>query len=229
MNGLKNTLVSTALLGMLLGSSVQAETGITVGGAVGTNGIGGYFSGETGWELGEDKPLQWRLVFGGISVDDVENDLEINDIEYDGDVDMFGAQFGLDWYPFTSSSFFVSSGISYFDREYDLRSDRNDSFTVGGQRVTRADGVRINTNIDHSSAAPYVSVGWGNKRQQKRGFAFFAELGVLAPLDDADVSVTASGNNGIVSQAALNQERQDIQDDLDDLQLLANFGVGYHF
>lgn len=228
MNILEKTVISIGFLSVMTYGSAQAVSGMTGGGAFGTNGAGAYLSGTTGLELGEGKALQWRVVVSGLSFDDEEN-FEINDIEYDGDIDVFGAQFGLDWYPFKSNSFFFSGGINYFDREFDLRSDRQSSLKIGGQRVNGARNVTINTNIDHSSAAPYVSVGWGNKHKKTRGFAFFAEIGVQTPLDDSEVSVTANGNNGIVSQAALDAERRDIQDDLDGVQLLANVGFGYHF
>ncbi len=228
MNVLKKTAISLSVLSVMSFGSAQAAVGMTGGGAFGTNGAGAYLSGGTGFELGEGKALQWRVVLSGLSFDD-EEDFEINDIDYDGDIDVFGAQFGLDWYPFKSNDFFFSGGINYFDREFDLRSDRESSFKIGGQRVTGAQGVTINTTIDHSSAAPYISVGWGNKHRKTRGFAFFAEIGAQTPLDDSEVSVTASGNNGIVSQAALDAERKDIEDDLDGVQLLANIGFGYHF
>ena len=57
----------------------------------------------------------------------------------------------------------------------------------------------------------------------------FAELGLLAPLSDADVNVRVNGNQAQVSDTDLQLEQTQIEDDLDGIDVLATFGIGYRF
>ncbi len=211
----------------ILSFSAVSHAEVSVGHAVGTYGFGAYVSGDTGWHFTGKDQIQWRAVIGGgeLEVDKVE----IDDVKYEGDVDLFGTQVGLDWFPFESNQFFVSGGAAYFDREYELNSRANKNFTVGNQFVSASDGVRLDTDIDHSSFAPYVSVGWGNKHKGRRGLSYFAEVGVLFPLDDADVNTRVSGNTSVVSAADIRKHERDVEDDINGPQLNATIGIGYRF
>ncbi len=224
--GLNKKIVLLGATAILSLSSV-AHAEVSVGHAVGSHGFGAYVSGDTGWHLiGNDK-VQWRAVIGGGELD-IDN-VEIDDVKYEGDIELFGTQVGIDWYPFKSNQFFVSSGAAYFDREYALNSRASKNFTVGDQPVLSSDGVRLDTDIDHSSFAPYVSVGWGNKHKGRRGLSYFAEVGVLFPVDDADVNTRVSGNTSVVSAANIRKHERDIEDDINGPQLNATIGIGYRF
>lgn len=216
MKTLKLTTLFIALAGFTHISAQAAD--MSVGLNIGSYGVGAQVSGLTSYHFIENDQIQWRAVVGGLSGDiDDDDEIELNDIDYRGDVDVFGVQLGADWYPFEQRGFFVSGGLAYFDHEFDLRS-------VPGSFDSKA---RLNTEIEHDSVAPYISVGWGNKIDSEPGFSFYAETGLLLPLNDADVTV--SNPNGGLSAAYLAQEKNDIEDDLDGVQLLFNLGVSYHF
>ncbi len=216
---------STALLLSTTPTHVQASD-ISAGLNVGLFGTGAYVAGDTGWSFGEEDKIRWRASLSKID-ESVKNE-RVSDNKYSGDIKSTGGKIGLDWYPFTNQ-FFVSGGVASFDREFDLKITPQKDFTIGNQQVVVADKVGLKTKLDHSSIVPYVSIGLGNRSKIESGFAIFGEVGVMFPTDDADVSLSLTGNNGIVSNEDIAIERRDIEDDLNKAQLVATFGIGYHF
>ncbi|MGB0867654.1 MAG: hypothetical protein ACPGSC_14175, partial [Granulosicoccaceae bacterium] len=81
--------------------------------------------------------------------------------------------------------------------------------------------------IDQSAVAPYLGIGWGNKLAGKSGLSFFAELGVMKPLDDAKVSLTSTSDS--VTQADINKEKREIEDAFNEARLTAALGLSYRF
>lgn len=220
--------ISSLSIGLLCaGSAFTAHaTELTAGFNIGVLGTGAYVSGDTGWSMNDQDKIRWRASFSGLDTD-VKNE-RFSDNKYSGDIKSSGVQVGLDWYPF-SNQFFVSGGAASFDREYDLKITPQKDFTIGNQRVLVSDNVSLKTKLDHSTIAPYLSVGWGNRHSVDSGFAIFGEVGVMFPSDDADVSFTLNDVNGVVSADNLALEKRDFEDDINKTQLLATIGIGYHF
>lgn len=209
----------------LSAGTVQAAD-FSAGPALGTNGFGAYISVAPDWQMGSGV-VQVRLAGGTTSSDDTESTFE--SVKYKGDIDFSGVQLGLDWYPSSSGQFFLSGGFAKFDRNLDIQTKSDASFTVGDQRVVASDNLRLNTDIDHSSTAPYLSIGWGNRHRGESGFSFIAELGAMFPLDDSKVDVSVTGNTSLISQADLDKHRKQIEDDINEVQVSLMVGVGYHF
>ena len=214
----------------LLSSMAYAdEAKYSIGGTFGTTGTGATVSSTTDWSLTEGDQIQWRVNLSGMSVDDVD-DLELSNVDYEGDVEVGALQGGLDWYPFSgryTDRFFVSTGLMYLSYDIDALSERDQSFSVGNTRIGPNDTTRLNTEIDGSGVGPYLSLGWGNRIRGESGISFSAEVGVMTDFSDPDVKVSAV--NGVIPESDLDHERKQIEDDYDSLNGFINLALTYQF
>lgn len=220
---------------LLLASSVSVTNATEITGGVNLNvsGLGAFIAGDTGWSFKQEDRIRWRASYTGFSVDNDDfNEEDISDNDFTGEIKSRALQLGLDWYPF-QNQFFLSGGLVSFDRSLDLDVLPGQDFDIGNQEVLPSDNIGLNVKLDHDSEAPYLSLGVGNKHAKDYGFAIFGEVGVMFPLDDPTGSFALSGNNGLVSASDLALEQRMLDEDLQNFmggaQLIATFGMGYHF
>ena len=236
MKFIKNTLyisLAMALSAPVLSQKTDSENENNFSVGVGLNNYGLSLSGsaKTGWHLVDGDQIQTRVALSGFDADNVD-DIEFSGIEYEGDVTAVAVSAGIDWFPFQgkfAEQIFFATGLHFFDAEADLESDESGDFYVGDQRITRASNTEINTKVEHSGAAPYLSVGWGNRISSNSNWAFSVELGVTQALSDADVFVTELNGGTTISQANLDKERMEIEDDANGAVGFFNIGVSYRF
>ncbi len=199
----------------------------SVGGAIGSQGLGISFTKRSELNLVESDQLQWHLLLSGYSFEDAE-DVQV----HQNDVEAGSLQAGLNWYPSTSSymkGLFLSAGAIYFDNQIKGTTQDKQTINVGGAIIESDQGVQLTTDIDHTSLAPYFGIGWGNRLSAESGFSFRAELGALAALNKADVSVALINHNNQVSDAQLENERRDIRDEQSRVKLFAQLDLAYQF
>lgn len=176
--------------------------------------------------------LHLRTGYNGISVDDAELDVSGNDYEGDFDSDAFSVM--VDWYPMDTGwkrNVFVSAGLTTFDFEFkgSATGKFGEDIFVGSQAVSPGEIGSIDLSVENDQIAPYLGLGWGNRRKGTSGFSFVAELGVLL-VDDADVNLSVTDSVGSLSAADLTVERNQIRDDFDSgIAGFASIGVSYHF
>lgn len=202
--------------------------------SLGTTGVGI----ELIYSLGHK--LNARVVgqYGGF-----ELDYEETDIEYDAEYESinFGAM--LDWHPF-GGSFRLTGGLvrTNFGVELDA-STRNEQFELGDETYISQDGVNLFGEAEFNDVAPYLALGWSSNLDND-GLYFGGEIGLMY-VGSARLSYGANGcvnvedNAGdcvVVSavpefQDDLEQERQDIEDDLEDYSLwpILAISIGYRF
>lgn len=223
---MKHSKIALCIISALtLSSGSLNAADFSAGPALGSDGIGAFISVAPDWQMGNGV-IQVRLAGSKASSD---SDITLNSIKYEGEIDFSSIKLGLDWYPSSSGQFFVSAGVVDFDRNLDISTKSNSSFKVGDQQVVASDNLRLRTDIGHSSIAPYLSIGWGNRHKGEAGFSFIAEAGAMFPVDDSEVDISVTGNTTLISQADLDKHRTQIEDDFDDPQLTLIIGVGYHF
>jgi len=201
---------------------------------LGSTGIGLEFSSTTNLSFIDSDHIQWRVGISGADVDfDRGDDVEISGIDYEGNIEWGEARAGLDWFPSNSGwseKVFISSGLMYTKAKFDGTADGTKGFAVGGTQINPGDITSFRTEIDNQQVMPYVSVGWGNKITGEQGFDFQAELGMRVPTSDADVNVSAVDPGNILSAAALETEKRDIENEVNnDLDGFVNIAVSYHF
>ncbi len=225
--------IQSFIKGAALAVAIASITGTvyaadySAGATLGSSGVGVSVSKKTDWHFIEGDQVQLRGTIAGLSTDKKDTDIDISGVDYDADLDLSSLQLGVDWYPFANSVFF-SGGLLSSDLELNGTSRNNKAYNVGGVNVLPSDNVSLNLDVDQSSVSPYISVGWGNRIRDNAGFAFHAELG-LASSSGADVTLTATDPNNVLSAANIERERKELEDDFDGILAFANIGVSYHF
>ncbi len=203
----------------------------SVGGTVGSQGVGVSLTKRSELNLMESDQLQWHLLLSGYSFDDAD-DVEVNQNDYKADMEAGSLQAGLNWYPSTNAymkGLFLSAGTIYFDNKINGTTQGNKAINVGSVNLDSEQGVQLQTEIKHSSLAPYFGIGWGNRLNAESGFSFRAELGALVSLSKADVNVSLINHTNQVSDADLEKERNDIRDEQSRVKLFAQLDLGYQF
>lgn len=199
---------------------------------VGTHGVALGISGQSAIS----NNVQWRLGGGGISLSSATLDgseAELDDVSYDEDFDLETDHFraGYEWYPANSgwaSNLFIAGGVAYLDEGFSAKSDTSAQQLIGSVTTTPGDGRQIQVDVDRSTILPYASLGWGNRLANGRGFSFRAEVGITRALQDYDITVKSVGSTSI-SQADLDAEKRNIEDELEDANSFISAGVSYVF
>ena len=194
--------------GILFPAHAQAETALGVG--VSTLG----FNVELSQTLADN--LSLRLGYNAASYD---TDGETDGIDYEYELDWSSASLLLDWHPF-GSGFRLSVGALSNDNSIDAESKSfSGTVEVGDVNFTAAQVGRIEGEIDFDSFVPYAGVGWG--RVPETGFGFMFDLGVAfqgsPDVELRSVDGTLSGDPTL--NAAINEEEQELEDDLEDFDL----------
>lgn len=210
---------------MALGISSASAAERSVGVLFGEFGPGINYSNALPFSIKEDDTLQLRLQLSGLSTGGSDEYKEKGNT-YTGDIDLSSHKVTADWFPFEQSQFFVTGGLGYLKTDFNVKNKAGSGYTVGDISVGN-DGSSLDLTVDQSAVAPYVGIGWGNKLAGKSGLAFFAELGVMKPLDDAKVSLSSTSSS--VSEADIAMEKRELEDAFNDVRLSAALGLSYRF
>ena len=177
----------------------------------------------------------------------VDTSFNTDGIQTDATLHLGNAGAALDWFPF-AGGFHLSPGVWFYDNNH----ASGNSVVPGGQTFTLSnstytssadDPVRGTSYLDFgASAAPTLTVGWGNLIPRSgRHFSFPVEVGFAVARQPA-ISYTLAGSAcdqyGCMDvatdpeiQANLKQEQRDINSDLAPLRFfpILSAGVGYRF
>jgi len=142
----------------------------------------------------------------------------VDDIDYDGDVDLrsFGAL--LDWYP-TGGGLRLSLGARSNENEVGVVGAPGTSVTVGDTTYTPQQVGTLSGTVSFAEFAPTLTVGYGGTVGE--GFTFGAEIGVMwqgAPRIN-DLRATGPLAGTVLLQADIEREEQRIEAELDDFEV----------
>ena len=150
-------------------------------------------------------------------------------IEYEFDLNLMSVSALLDWHPF-KGSFRVSGGAIYngtnIDGTAQLAVNNN---IIGGTPFTNTEIGTLTAEVDFNDIAPYLGLGWDTSFGKDNSFGFIFEAGAIYQ-GSPEVDLTATGTAPGL-QAALTNEEQDLQDDLDEFKVypVISIGISYRF
>ena len=184
---------------------------------------GGWSLGLTGGTLGVGPEVAYRLNqhFGAranAGFLSVSRDEEVDDIEYDGDLDLnsFGAM--LDWYPI-GGGLRISVGARANNNEIGLVGAPTTNVTIGGTTYSPQQAGTLRGTVNVDDFTPALTIGYGGTLA--KGFTLGAELGVLwqgePTINNLRATGLLAGTNQF--QADIEREEQRIEDELDDYDL----------
>ncbi|MGE4543319.1 MAG: hypothetical protein AB7D06_04315 [Pedobacter sp.] len=225
MNAKRMVLIGLISISLAYGTlqTASANTGdFAIGVGPGTLGI----SADT--TVGISSHLNARV---GISAFNFDLKTTQNDIAYDLDVRLLSFPILLDWHPFSHRGFRISTGLVINKNKANVAATSQSTYTIGDTEYTSSELGDLSGKLTFNTLAPYLGLGWGNSEKNPH-WSFVCDLGVVFQ-GKTDLSLKASGPiaSDLDFQAELEQERRELEDDLDSYRYypVISMGVSYKF
>jgi outer membrane autotransporter protein len=204
--------------------------GVGAGAFLGTTGAGVALSIPV-----RDESLNLRTVLALLPYN---TDDDLDDVEYDIDLDMFSLGILLDWHPM-NSGFRVSGGLFSLQPDITATAKPTEDVEIGNTTFTPEQVGTLKAEVDYSrNLAPYVGIGWGNAVKPDSKLTFSMDFGVMFT-DNPTISIEANStlaNSNPALKAQLDseitvEENRINSEDLDNFKLwpVISFGAAYHF
>lgn len=213
--------LSSSVTMMLLAPTSYAED-IAVGTVVGTTGIGV----EAQYKLSDSVILR-----GGPNYLDFSYDSEIDDVDYEFDVEYSNLFVGADWHP-GETPWFISAGVAVNDNSIAGLARPTANVEIGNRSYTPGEVGQIDGTIETNTVVPYLGVGWSNSFYSESAWSFGVNAGVYYT---GSPNVELTGNGTLAGDPVfandIEREEQNVEDDIDWIQLypVLTVGVNYRF
>ncbi len=155
-----------------------------------------------------------------------------DDIDYTADLDLNSIGAFVDLRPF-SNSFLITGGAYLGDKKIDGNAMPNGPVEIGNQTFTPDQIGTLNLAATADDVAPFLGLGFDSTFQGEGHWGFKLIAGAMFS-GTPEVSLTSTG--GTLSddpnfQAELENERQNLQDDVDDFEVypVLQLGLTYRF
>ncbi|MEM6818833.1 MAG: hypothetical protein AAF578_08575 [Pseudomonadota bacterium] len=216
---MRNTAIAAALLVSAALISTNASAEGSIGLKAGTLGIGI----EGTYKISE----KWGIR-GGINQFDYSFDDDIDDITFDGDLELNSIALLADFRP-AGGGFRITGGAVINNNEVTAVADPFADYEIGNNIYTLEEVGTLSAVADFDSVSPYLGLGfdWGVGERATISF----DLGVLAQ-GEAGIGIDSTGgtlSNDPALRADLDIEEESGVDDLDDLELLPVLSLGFHY
>lgn len=218
---MRKTIGKVVFAAALAGSATPAAAdGFAVGAGVGTMG----WEAHAATEVNSFLALRLNGNVGSFTIPDLGFGSSYGGIDYDVTGDLRSIGLVADFHPLglspIGSGFVISGGVYYNKNEFEFRSETAGTFTVGGNTYTSPILVADATFPDY---APYLAIGYDGTFHGLLPVSFFARAGVLF---QGSASVTMRDDTGQVSQADLDNEARQLEDDLSNYEYYPVLSLG---
>jgi hypothetical protein len=214
-------MVTLFLTGALLQNAFADMGELALGVGPGTLGIGADVT------VGILPQLNARI---GVNAFNFDMKTTQDDIDYDLDIRLLSFPVLLDWYPFRSSGFRLSAGLAINKNKADLDARPQADYEIGGSPYPANEVGNLSGKLKFDTLAPYVGLGWGNALGENSRWTFTCDLGVIFH-GNGDISLKADGPiaSDATFQAALEKERRDLEDEIDDYRYYPVMAIGLSY
>jgi hypothetical protein len=162
-----------------------------------------------------------------------DHDDKIDDINYEGELDM--QNFGLlaDIYPFPESAFHLSVGAYFNNNDVTGKGTTTGTYKIGDTNYTGAEVGTLTADVEVGDISPYVGFGWDTTaNNNESGFGFVFNAGVMyTGKPEVSLSSTGAISSNATFQADLAKEKREFENDIDDFQFypVLSIGLNYRF
>lgn len=219
---MKKTFISlAALTALTLGSMASAQAQDIYGGV----GFPGLVT------LGYSSPLTQnvggRIEIGtglSISLDGNRDGVDVTGKLKSNTVGAFA-----DWFPFENNGFRIVGGITVNDTKAELSAVGTGNTTINNKTVNMT-GENYNVKVSFPDVTPYIGIGYGHNNANKKGFGFYADIGVMIGNYTVDTT-TSLVANGKLTQADVDAQSQKLRDGIGGIGYMpsASLGITYRF
>ncbi|MEL6302330.1 MAG: hypothetical protein AAFV47_06290 [Pseudomonadota bacterium] len=216
---MRHTAIGAALLAAASLSSTDVSAEGSVGLKAGTLGIGI----EGTYKISE----KWGIR-GGINQFDYSFDDDIDDITFDGDLELNSITLLADFRP-AGGGFRITGGAVINNNEVTAVADPFADYEIGNNTYTLEEVGTLSAVADFDSVAPYIGLGYDWGLGERATISF--DLGVLAQ-GEAAIGIDSTGgtlSNDPALRADLDIEEEIGVDDLDELELFPVLSLGFHY
>lgn len=216
-------------LGLLAASTAHAQDGrFAIGPQIGSTGVGV----EAQFKISDRVTVR-----GGFDSLQFDEEVEGDDILYDGELDFSTGGIFADLHP-TGDAFFVSAGVYFGDRKVTVSGTPTAGTTVeiGDDTFTAAQVGTLNGEMDFGGTAPFVGLGWNTTFTSSRRWGFKVLAGAAFG-SDPEASLTRTGGSALspADQARLETELRneeiEIEQETDGFKVfpVVQVGLAYRF
>lgn len=199
----------------------DASSGVTVSVSGGTLGVGP----EIGYRPSPTLGLRASATFLGLS-----HDVDVDDINYQGDLKLRSWGASADLYPF-ESAFRISAGLRSSRNRVDLVASPAQPVSIGGMTYTPEEIGTIAGEVRAQKVAPTFTLGVA--RNRRTGLAWSIDAGVMLHGEPRTERLRATGRlaDNPIFQDDLARERGEIEDEVDNYKIfpIVQLAVGYTF
>ena len=212
-----------ALLSAGLSSTAMADGDFAITGGIGTMG---------GTVEGQFQVNDYFQLRAGANYLAFDEDIDVDDITYDGELDFSGFGAFVDVHPF-GNSFYVTGGAYAGGKDIDLIASSTVAVEIGGVVFTPAEYGQLEGDVSFDDVAPFLGLGFDTTFEGRGNWGFNVLAGA-ALFGSGDVTLDAVGgtlSNDPILQAQLAQEIQDIENEIEDYELwpVVQVGLSYRF
>ena len=225
MRTLNRYVMTAAAITAMGGGAAHADVQFAIGGALGTPG------GTVEAQVSLNDFLGFR---GGYNYLAFDVDEDYDGVDYSGELDMttFGAF--VDLHPF-QNSFLVTGGAYIGDKTLEGVATPTEPVEIGDLTFTPDQVGTLDMSADIGDMAPFFGIGFDTTFQGDGNWGFKAIVGAMIT-DSPSVDLTSTGSNLTgdalaVFEAELEQERQNLEDDIEDFKTypVLQVGLTYRF
>lgn len=165
----------------------------------------------------------------------LHSSLSREQIEYEGDLDLFTGGIVVDYYPAKERAFYLSLGVYYADnRASGIATPSSGNYKIGDNVYTQAQLGTLDSAVSFENFSPYMGIGYKSQKY-KKGWGFMMDIGLLYH-GHSDVTLnlknsTLVGADLLRLQTDVEKERKTIESDLDSFPFfpVIMLGVNYRF
>lgn len=204
-------------------SPLTAQAGFSVGGRVGTLGLG----------LEAAKLITPNIaVRGALYRYSRDFDRQESDVEFTVDVKLEGYTGLVDFFPSGGGSFHLTGGIMSAPAEVDgVGQPTGGTYTFNGEEYTAAEVGTVNGTVRWKKTMPYAGLGWGTPASKRGGLTFLFDLGVGIGKPTIGLSASSAVPGSTLAED-VEAERQKIQADVNKylkVYPVVNLGLAIRF
>ncbi len=149
-----------------------------------------------------------------------DDTIEIDDVDYDGKLDLSNVGLTLNYLPFQSSGFRITAGAYYGNNSFEGRGTSSEEKFVkidDTEYLLKGTNRYVSGSVEYDSVSPYFGLGWDWSLGARDNCVIGLDLGVLYM---GDPSVSYKTNIPGVTAEQIKAETRDIESDIDDYKFL---------
>ena len=162
----------------------------------------------------------------------VDEDVDVDDITYAGELDLSGLGAFVDLHPF-GGGFFVSGGAMSGSKRIDLTASSTVPVEIGGVIFTPEEYGQLNGEVSFEDVGPFAGIGFDTTFQGDGHWGLSVMAGA-ALFGSGEVTLESEGgtlSSDPMLQAELEAEADKIEDEIEDYELypVLQLGLSYRF